>query len=353
MLAAASLLSCCTREETVIVNDPSPELSQVVRRNLSINNWIWDIMSEVYYWKESFPADPDELNLEQGYSSFMENLIDPEDEYSYYAVQFETTGSDRTDVDTTMGFSYVTGEFSNRQGTYFVVIEFTYPGSGAWEAGLRRGDIILEINGMPITQDNYMDLFNLKSYQVTLGRYFPDYNYIAPTSITTLNAKSYKPWPVLLAKQIGTVGDKMVGYLAYGAFNSGVDRAFNESLDYYMDQLASKGVKVLILDLRYNRGGDLGAAQYLASCLAPQWARESHAVLVNMVWNPYLNNLFKSVQGESSDYLNIKFLDYTGHLDLEALYILTTGRTASAIIVSIIRSTRALSSCLVTGITSR
>jgi carboxyl-terminal processing protease len=331
MIGALSLLPRCKREETIIVDDPSPELSQVILRNLAINNWIWDVMSEVYYWKESMPKDPAEVNLQRGYASFMATLFSPEDEFSDYADHFDITETESSDIDSTMGFSFVIGEFYDMPGTYFVVVEFTYEGSGAGVAGLKRGDIILKINIEDITQNNLEVLFTGRSYEVTLGRYNATYHYISETSDKrTLTAIHFRPWPVLHAGRLHTTGDKVVGYLAYGAFDSGDNGDFNHSIDYYLDQMASQGVNVLILDLRYNRGGDLAAAQYLASCLAPQWARDNHEILVNLEWNPYLNNLFKAVQGENSDYLNIKFLNNTGHLELESLYILTTGRTASA-----------------------
>jgi len=85
----------------------------------------------------------------------------------------------------------------------------------------------------------------------------------------------------------------------------------------------------LVLDIRYNPGGYISAAQYLCSSIAPQAIVSAENVLVNMQWNSFYQNYWqeKGVYNQ----IELNFLSTNpANLDLDKVYILTGSGSASA-----------------------
>ena len=86
----------------------------------------------------------------------------------------------------------------------------------------------------------------------------------------------------------------------------------------------------MVLDLRYNPGGEVDVATYLASALAPASAVNQKEILVNFQYNDALQKFFTDRQGANSPNLSARFSNQGVNLNLDNLYVLTTGGTASA-----------------------
>lgn len=97
-------------------------------------------------------------------------------------------------------------------------------------------------------------------------------------------------------------------------------------MDNVFDKFKEAGVKDLILDLRYNGGGDIGVASHLASAIAPANVVKNHNVLVTYVYNDLLTSYFE----EDEDEILVRFPDNDYNADIENLYVLCTEGTASA-----------------------
>lgn len=121
--------------------------------------------------------------------------------------------------------------------------------------------------------------------------------------------------------------DRKIGYLFYTSF---IDE-YNPKLFETFAKFKAEGVTDLIVDLRYNRGGSLGAANYLASLIAPRSVVQSKAVFSQLSFNNFLNGVY----GDSRKYF---FGEYettesnplNANLNLNTVYIIATDNSYSA-----------------------
>ncbi|MCK5372520.1 MAG: hypothetical protein KAQ62_28350, partial [Cyclobacteriaceae bacterium] len=116
----------------------------------------------------------------------------------------------------------------------------------------------------------------------------------------------------------------------YVDFISGEDDKWLKSLENALGSMKSEGISQLVLDLRYNPGGEVRVAQLLASALAPASAGLNEEVLVSFEYNDNLQNYFISREGQDSPNLYSRFSQTENNLNLNEVYVLTTGNTASA-----------------------
>ncbi len=322
-----TFLSACQKDEEEVLSpvvtdeDETDDPSQ----NSLLNSWIYEVMSDYYFWNEdvtppaSWAEDPQD---------YFYSLINGEDEFSYITDDYEGLMQEFSGVYTSMGYSPSFGLLSGSQEV-FIAVEYVYPGSPAERAGLQRGDIILAIDGQTLNTDNYYDLYSQAQYTATLGAY-DEANGISTTDKTlSLSAEVIQADPVLY-KEVKTYAGQKVGYLVYTEFISGENEEWLNSLGTTLDEFTQAGVTELVVDLRYNPGGEIAAAQYLASALAPAAVVSSGGVLVNFEYNDLVESSILAYEGNNSENLVTKFTANGHSLNLNRIYFLTSGGTASA-----------------------
>ena len=110
----------------------------------------------------------------------------------------------------------------------------------------------------------------------------------------------------------------------YNAFIANYNKELNEAFA----EFKAAGATDLVLDLRYNGGGSIDTAVYLASMIAGQHQGQ---LFVKEKWNTKMQAV-ANLQGATVQYLTDKMKDGTPihSLQLSKLYVLTTERTASA-----------------------
>ena len=318
----------CQREEIVVIDKPDPPSGSPNQYMKSVNNWIWDVMGEIYYWNEDLPdsLDPD---TEPDPTKYIDKLISPEDKFSRYLDAAQIVEAGFFDYSYSFGWNLLFGRFSNDPQHFFVVINYVVPGGPAYHLGLKRGDIIVKNNGQPISERMLPNFITNDVLMLGMGVLRDGYIDDAKRQIK-IRASSHRNTPLLAHKVLGAYNGRQVAYLAYGQFKSGSSGTFNKDLDDVISDFRNKGVNELILDLRYNPGGDLEAAVHLASLLAPGRVVEKEEPFIKLEWNKRLMKLFSNLHGEESDYTNIRFRHTRLNLDLERLMVLTTRSTASA-----------------------
>ena len=291
-----------------------------------VNNWIWDVMNQYYLWNIYIPQnlDPD---TEKDPENFFEKLLYSKDRFSWIYDDYEGLMDQYNGVAKSTGYSPAFGRFSNTEGV-FIIVEYVYPGSPADIAGLRRGDIILEINNVSLNMGNYLRLYNSLSQTVTLGQF-------NGTSISLTDIKISMTAEVIaldpsIYYEIKEIGGHKIGYLVYVEFTSGKDREYLYSLGEIFDTFSVAGITDLIVDFRYNPGGDDKAAGYFASAIAPASVVQNHDVLVRFEYNSSLYKYFLDNEGSDSPHLVYRFSDTANYFNLSKVYFLTTGGTASA-----------------------
>ncbi len=317
VLAILFAFTYCKKDDPTPPVEPdkeeAPELTQ------KVNEFIEEVMGDIYLWADNIP------NIDTRYEfdskAYFDKLLDTEDKWSFLTDDVVALEGSFEGVEKSYGWSLAFGRFSNTNDI-FALVEYVYPNTPAAEAGLKRGDFIMEMSGSPITDDNYMDLLNGNDLTITLG-VIGDAG-VSPGGTVSLTAQELQLNPVVISK-IVEHGGKKVGYLFYAQYIAN----YNESLDTAFQHFADAQVDDVVLDLRYNPGGGTVAAQHLCSSLAPLDAVNTEATLVTFQWN----NKYQTYWEEHNvpQQLKIQFVDDVQvKLGLSRLYVLTGSGTASA-----------------------
>ena len=312
-----------------------------------VSQFVYDGMATYYYWAD------DVVNKEP-------KLTDVNPENYFYRILHST--------DTKNGWSWITDDVKGLLAGYsgqslsfgydlsFVIIDndvyafikYVYADSPADNAGLKRLDLIGKLNDQPISteQRNGATYISNKDVNLLYGNNavkFTTYklsgSQLTQDKVVTIAPNNSSKDPVLY-DSVYTIGDKIIGYLFYTDFYDN----FNYRLYDVFSNFKQAGVTDLVLDLRYNTGGAVSSAIYLASLIAPRTVVENKSPYIVMDYNDLLNRSFDQWYKEAipankykydrKDYLgtyNSKEKDPLGaNLDLDKVYILATGNSYSA-----------------------
>lgn len=122
-------------------------------------------------------------------------------------------------------------------------------------------------------------------------------------------------------------GDKKIGYLFYTDFINN----YNSSLKEAFVKFKAAGITDLIVDLRYNHGGDLEAAGFLASLIAPRSVVQSRSLFTQLDFNTLLNAEYDKNGWSRKFTLGGGSLDpLSANLNLNTVYIIATDDSYSA-----------------------
>lgn len=312
-------MSACSDDDKNYKNDDRTEIQGWIEDTMKAN-YLWDIPSKPKYsitdTKDFFTSllSKEDGKLRNGthyYYSYIEDLSDKtrssiQEDYSY---GFEFTGIYKDDT------------YTNIQALVQYVIE----GSPAHKARLERGDWITEINGAPLTNSNYGSLLGAGECEFTIMKWDTQKEEFVtqPKKISIESARKVEDNPVYMAKVLTTPKNNKVGYLVYNHFTDGKDgnTSYDDRLREVSKEFKDKGVKDVVLDLRYNNGGLLTSALVLAATLAPESAFGE-----DFAYMEYKNGSRKTYKLDRNTQLKS-----TGvNLNLSRLYILTSSKTASA-----------------------
>jgi carboxyl-terminal processing protease len=181
---------------------------------------------------------------------------------------------------------------SSKSNVYHLFVKAVYPGSSAAANGITRGTEITSINGKKIGSDfnGEVDMINSLLDNTTTTAKLEGIKTDGTALSVTLNRTSYTSSPVYKEK-VFTVGGKKIGYLAYARFSSltsgDSDEPSDTNLDPVFSRFAAAGVTDLIIDLRYNGGGYVNAAEYLVNLIAPSTAT---GTMYTEVYNPLMQS---------------------------------------------------------------
>ena len=225
---------------------------------------------------------------------------------------------------------------STPMATYGFCVEHVYPGSPADQAGLKRGDIIAQVNGYDLINSTYSNEWvNLvySGYEnVSITRLVPEGEQWGYQTLM-LTAGEYYENPVAYCGilqedpelvQIGfEFGDKKIGYISYLSFDS----SFDEELINSLKSLKEQGATDVIIDLRANGGGSVWSAVYFGGMLMSADKIGKNMVILERNKANMNGTSNMPVVGEVT--INNKKIELP-HLDLPTVYAITTSSTASA-----------------------
>ncbi len=284
------------------------------------NEFIASYMNEAYLWNDMIPKGIDPKKETDPFAMLAKMIYKDLDRWTYITDDAEAAMKDFQGVSTTFGHSLALGKFSN-SGDYFAIVKYVTAGSPAEEAGLKRGDIILSLNGGNINKGNYMELFNGKTISIGLG--VVENNVISPSgkNLTMTSVEMYED-PVNVYRIVEEPGVK-IGYIAY----TGYLKESHAKLDQVFTEFKNNGVTEVVLDLRYNPGGNAVTPPYLGSFLAPEASVAAGDIFLKETWNAAYMAYYK----EKGQDLNVYFnKNNVANLNLSRIFVLTTSGTASA-----------------------
>ena len=321
---AAFALVCCSKTDNPVTEDPEPcyGLTEEERLLLKANKFVYDYTTEAYLWSKDIPSNMTFASAGNPVDLFEMMRNKELDKWSYVTDNSGEAMDSFQGVSTTFGYSLAFGRFSNAPDTYFAVVQYVYPNSPAQEAGLKRGDFLLSLNGAKLNASNYKELYYGSTINVGVG--FVNGAGAVESSgnaVTMTSVKMYED-PVVDYRVIEADGKK-IGYLFYSDFYS---ESHSKLVEVFRG-FQSDGVTELILDLRYNLGGDAKTPSYLASLFAPADVVKNKSVFLTQTWNDLYMAYFKSTGQDMNTYFNP---DIPVNLNLSRVYVLTTGSTASA-----------------------
>ncbi|MGB8489677.1 MAG: S41 family peptidase [Bacteroidales bacterium] len=309
--------SCKKKEET-------PEPVVIPAETIATNKWIFENLTAYYLWTDLITPGIDYTLEPDPEAYFYKLLYTDVDKWSYITSDYATLAADLNGTPVTMGYYpafYLIG--SNRVA---IAVAYVYPGSPAADAGLKRGDIILSINNTALDTINYYEKYSGTSYSVQLGTVSGNTIVNNGTSLS-MTARLVNADPAIDHKVIDIEGHK-IGYLAYVEFISGDNDKFLLKMDSIFNEFRDSAVTDLIVDLRYNPGGEINAAIHLASEIAPASVTAANEVMINLKYN---NDLQAYLEDNNlTDNLFYKFTSIASNINMQRAYFLTTSRSASA-----------------------
>jgi C-terminal processing protease CtpA/Prc len=229
---------------------------------------------------------------------------------------------------TSFGFDFSLYYADATQTNVIAVVNFTYADSPASKAGIKRGDVIVSLNGTTITIDNYMEVLTetlLSSNTTQLG--MKDGKKISLTPV-----QMYEN-PVQTVRTIDLASGKKVGYLHYASFT--LDSCAD--LETAFGGFREAGIDELVLDLRYNGGGYVTAGTALASMIAPLKEVQAGSIFNKDIYNALLTEAwgesttpFEAEMTINSDGKKTVIHPASVNPDLSRLWVITGSGTASA-----------------------
>ncbi len=322
-------------------------------RYRDVNEWVAGYMKSHYLWNRPVGELP--LDYSLGYDLFFTSILDGvaaqddvnrDDGYwqgqkrmAYYSYLESNAPVSRAPGQTYTG-SGIYLQQATRLGNDYIglVIEAVIPATPAAEAGIVRGDFITEVDGVAVDENNYK----------TLGQYVYDGSVdvavnsvawtddgsrpvLAPKGNVQIGSATFTDPAIYMDKAVEIEGsDKKVGYLLYMGFKTDYD----EELMAAFDRFRAQNVTDLILDLRYNNGGDVLSSAVLGTLVAGDGYK-------GQVFARATFNEDRTAAGEGGDYkIGVKeTVERTYEpletalqhaLGLKKIYVLVSGTTASA-----------------------
>jgi C-terminal processing protease CtpA/Prc len=269
---------------------------------------VYGLMADIYLWSDHVRG----LNINWwSYTSSEDLLSDllykPLDAWSFMMTQKEYDDYFNQAKLTGLGFSLGLDNLDN------IRLRYVYSSSPAGLAGLARGDILLEVNG--ITVDEFTDFeaaFGADQSGLVVNLRVQEIG--GDISDLELVKKEYV-YDMVQYRDVIEAGGRKIGYLVYQHFN------VNSLADLATEARAfnAAGITDLILDLRYNGGGRLDVMWYLGGMITGD---DGTGIISEVFYNDRYSNLNRAQT----------MVDTPAEVDLNLsrLVVITSALSASA-----------------------
>lgn len=304
LIGLVLLFGACREREV------TPELSAEQQLENQIKDKILEVMDDFYFWREEMPSgiDPKSFTTFQDLVGAL--MYRPIDRWTYITTSEEFNALTRQGQ--FAGHGYVQSVDANGD----LRIGAVFKDSPAERAGFRRSTKILEVNGQNVQSliANNSLVEAMGPREVGVNNTFKIEQTDGSIQTVTVGKELVTQNTVMHHEIFQLNNGKKAGYLVFMAFR---EPSIAE-LQPVFQQFKSEGITDLILDLRYNGGGFVNVAQFMADVIAPSSA--NGLVLARYTFN--------DKQSAREELLRISDSDLK--LNLNSLVALTGPNTASA-----------------------
>jgi carboxyl-terminal processing protease len=312
--------------------------------NGEIKDFIWKGLNEAYLWVDLVPnLSSTKYSSQTSLNNFLNTYDDPEtlfydllykygevDKWSWIVKDYTELENSFQGITKSMGFEFGLARISGSNDIFGFVF-YVVKGGPADKAGMKRGDIFMKINDTPLTVSNYQSLlYDQSSYKIGFATIVN--SIISPNNKSlNLTAEEVHENPIYL-DTVYNINSKKIGYLVYNGFMSDYDIALNNVISKFK----TAGIEKLIVDLRYDGGGSVRTATYLASMIYGKYTSKVFLMthynntLQTYLTSQYGSGFFEENFTDNIDAEGTNPITPINTLNLTDVYILTTENTASA-----------------------
>ena len=310
-----------------------PKEPQTITETHEVNRWVYRQMKQYYLWTDSLPpieesglASPTQEYFDVNLRYRKNKNIQLKDDYRgdrFSSIEFkgtdEQTTRARAATEKEYDFGFLLSRITSGGSLKHLQVLYVIPGTPAAKAGLQRGDAFDKINGTAVSNSNYQSL--LANPTITLNVLNRE-----TEGAITMQKDFFYNCPIL----VDTIYDDpaKTAYMAYNHFTDGDDTAgYAKKLKEAFKRYKDAEVETLILDLRYNGGGEIENARLLATLIAPRESlRDPQAGSKGGLFMLAQRNASKEKFDEFRFFTNVD----NCNADIKNLYIITSSNTASA-----------------------
>ena len=316
LLALVMLASACSKLD--------PEDIRTIR--YYANTFAYNVMNTYYLWKDDISSQLETWITTEDPVKKVESVRFGMDRWTKLYEDYSSFESFSTGKGETFGMDFSLYYYDEAQTQICAVVNYTYENSPARQTGIRRGDVILSIDGEILTPDNYMTVASklIEDGTVTLGT--------EDGRTLHLQSKEMYENPVHTSATLD-YGGKRFGYLHFTNFT--LDSC--KDLESAFASFKAQGITDLVLDLRYNSGGYVITSVTLASMIAPIDAVKNRSIYNKEIYNDILTQSNEEVERfeQKVTYTSSSGQEVTVHPlevnpGVEHLWVIVTDRSASA-----------------------
>ena len=313
LLLILIVLCGCSKEESkyleekteISINDNDLFLS-----NTEHNQWIYNQMSELYFWYKDMPKS-DELNFGIEPENFFKKLLSNKDRFSWCEINSNYQGVSSTSYATLpdeIGFEYQAYQ-DMLHNTVYEVLYITE--DEVFLSGIARGDWLKVVSQ---TGDSFVFEKGIIRNDV----------FVATTENIVISLAATRSNKTVYMDSIYIIGQKKIGYMVYLEFDEKID--IIPTFKYFKQN----NINELILDLRYNPGGYVSTCSFLSALIVKNSALGKPFQLQE--YNDIQSSFYYTNYGDSVLVENIpnSSVAVQNNLNLNKLYVITSNHTASA-----------------------
>ena len=302
---------------------------------LEERHWLRSWSNDFYLWyDEILDRNPSSFADTQQYFNLLKteertNSGTPKDQFHFSSPTQSTDDFFNSGITMSLGISW---SFVNSSPPRSIRVRYVEPNSPAFSAGIRRGDTLIQVDGVDVINGNSQDAVDTINTGINPPDNNPTHQYRfqrtdSSTFDTTLTATTFTTSPVLFSDTLSTA----TGQVGYIVFNDHISTAEQQLIDT-ITRFSGQGVSDLVLDMRYNGGGFLSIANRLSYMIAGS-GRTNGKIFENLVFNDkhQERDPFSGRRLEPQSFLtNGSNGSALPSLNLSKVFVITTRATCSA-----------------------